>query len=124
MILEYQKIKEKLKEFTLSDLGNKMVDKLHPYTDLAAIKNILNIKIWCLLLWVVLVVGFLGFGFWCLGFGVGGMDWGLFFSNLATPNPKLIYPFSFFSSGSMRSIGSGNTMVVFLSLPISFSVCR
>lgn len=43
LILEYQKIKEKLKEFTLSDLGKKMVDKLYPYTDLAAIENILNI---------------------------------------------------------------------------------
>ncbi len=41
--LEYQKIKDKLKEFTLSELGNKLVDKLQPSTNLKAIQTSLEL---------------------------------------------------------------------------------
>ena len=40
--LEYGKIKEKLKEFTASDLGKKRIEKLVPSTDIKVITNTIN----------------------------------------------------------------------------------
>lgn len=40
-ILEYQKIKDSIKELTASDLGKRLVDKLMPSTDIRAVKNML-----------------------------------------------------------------------------------
>ncbi|WP_202711011.1 endonuclease MutS2 [Sporosalibacterium faouarense] len=41
--LEFKKIKDKIKEYTASDLGKKLVDDLSPITDLNGIKNLLNL---------------------------------------------------------------------------------
>lgn len=41
--LEYEKIKERLKEFTSSDLGKQRIDRLMPSTDMSAITNMLKI---------------------------------------------------------------------------------
>lgn len=40
--LEYQKIKEKLQEFTVSNLGKKMIEKLEPSTNLIAVERMLK----------------------------------------------------------------------------------
>lgn len=41
-LLEYDKIKEILKSYALSDLGKKMVDKLEPYVDIKLIQKYMN----------------------------------------------------------------------------------
>ncbi|EOD00515.1 hypothetical protein [Caldisalinibacter kiritimatiensis] len=40
--LEYNKIKEKIKEFTVSDLGKKLVDKMEPKTDIRVVERMLR----------------------------------------------------------------------------------
>jgi len=42
-ILEYQSIKNSIKELTVSDLGKKLVDKLVPSTNIIAVKNMLTL---------------------------------------------------------------------------------
>jgi len=41
-VLEYDRIKEILKEHTVSGLGKRLVDRLQPYTDPAAVENVLR----------------------------------------------------------------------------------